>query len=229
MNKDFSKVPSRHSTPEVLYEDNHVIAVFKPAGMLVQGDRSGERTLMDWTKDYLIEKYRKPGRAFLGLVHRLDKVVAGIVVFGKTSKGASRISEQIRGHQVEKLYRALVQNTVLEPVHLVHYLEALPDGTMGVFPDPSPRRKRAELELKPLAQLCDRTVLQVRLITGRKHQIRAQLKGIGHPIVGDWKYGASVAYREGAIALVATSFRFQHPVDCTKSVLIELRDEYVGF
>lgn len=208
---------------EVLYEDNHVIAVSKPAGLLIQGDKSGDVCLLDLVRDYLRVKYSKPGQVFVGLVHRLDKPVAGVVLFAKTSKGASRLSAQIRDHSFRKTYRAVVQGSPPETAILVHYLsDDGPGERVRVFNSPGPGLKRAELSYRVLRRLEKGTVIEIDLKTGRKHQIRAQLAHIGHPILGDSRYGASEPYEAGAIALVAHSVEFFHPVRPTERVRVDL-------
>lgn len=192
--------------PEILYEDNHLIAVHKPAGVLVQGDASGEQCLMDEVKDYLKKKYKKKGNVFLGLLHRLDRPVEGVVLFAKTSKGASRLSEQIRNRTVEKIYRALVCGMPEKKSgHLVNKLEK----------DIARRRvreskagDRAELFYNVEETGRKYSLVKVHLVTGKFHQIRAQFSLIGHPIAGDVKYGAPEAFPWG-IALAATSFSFE--------------------
>jgi 23S rRNA pseudouridine1911/1915/1917 synthase len=192
--------------PVVLYEDNHLVAVFKPAGALVQGDASGAPTLMDAVKAWLARKYGKPGNVFLGLLHRLDRPVAGVILFAKTSKGASRLSQQIRDRAVEKTYHALVEGRLEGEGALVHWL-AEDDGYVTVHDAPGPGRKEARLRWRALGHRDGRTLVEVDLETGRKHQIRAQLAHAGHPILGDRRYGARGDF-PGGIALVAVRLRF---------------------
>jgi 23S rRNA pseudouridine1911/1915/1917 synthase len=199
--------------PKILYEDNHLIALFKPHRMLVQGDETGDACLMDWTKAWLKDKYQKPGNVFLGLIHRIDRPVAGVVLFGKTSKGASRLSEQIRKHEVKKLYRALVEKEVAPSGHLIHELEG----------------KKAELKYRRVNSKTDISEVEVELITGRKHQIRSQFSLIGHPVLGDTKYGSKVPFMKGSIALMAESFSFTHPTDPEKQITVKVPDELRSF
>ncbi len=191
---------------KVLYEDNHLIAVHKPAGMLVQGDASGDWCLMDEVKDYLKKKYEKKGRVFLGLLHRLDRPVEGVVLFAKTSKGASRLSEQIRNRETEKIYHALVCGMPEKKSgRLVHKLEKDTD-----------RRRARESKTGDYAELFydvekmgrKYSLVRIRLVTGKFHQIRTQFSSIGHPVAGDVKYGAPEAFSWG-IALAATSLSFE--------------------
>ena len=198
---------------EILYEDNHLIAVFKPAGVLVQGNRPvGERnepTLMDEVKEYLKEKYKKPGNVFLGLVHRLDRPGSGIILFAKTSKGAARISEQIREREMRKIYHAVVDGQMKSP-----------SGTLRNFLKKDEEKRIAKIVKEregDLAELDYETVktngkislLKIELKTGRFHQIRVQLSAIGHPIVGDKKYGSKEQLSNGSIALCATELTFE--------------------
>ncbi len=195
----------------VLHEDNHVIAVFKPAGLLTQGDSTGDPCLLDLTRAYIKEKYAKPGNVFLGLVHRLDRPAAGIVVFGRTSKAASRLSEQFRTRTVEKIYRAWVEG---EPDYphgtLTHHLVE-GEKKVEVHLAPKPGTKVATLEYLVLATMGGITLLEVRLHTGRKHQIRAQLAAIGTPILGDIRYGGKKKDGKPGIGLLAYSLSFDHP------------------
>lgn len=195
---------------QVLYEDNHLIAVFKPAGLLVQGDRTGDVCLMDKVKDYLKEKYNKPGNVFLGLLHRLDRPVSGIVLFAKTSKGASRLCKQIRERTIKKEYQVLVEGNVehkkqILKNYLVHNEK---NNTTKISNSDVSNSKYAELEYEILEKRKAETILKIILKTGRQHQIRVQLSHIGHPIVGDLKYGAKKARVDRSIALCASSLTF---------------------
>lgn len=192
----------------VLYEDNHVIAVYKPAGVLTQGDKSGDLCLMDGVKAYLKKKYKKPGNVFLGLVHRLDRPVSGIVLFAKTSKGASRLSEQFRSHTIEKTYHALVAGKPNARV-LVNYLAK--DKTQRKMHVQEERGQRAELEYTVVASYGPYSLVKILLKTGRFHQIRAQFSFAGFPVLGDTKYGAPFALPDKSIALCATSIVFTLP------------------
>ncbi len=199
---------------KVLYEDNHVIAVYKDSGVPVQEDRTGDVSLMDLVKAYLKEKYQKPGSVFLGLVHRLDRPVSGIVIFGKTSKGAARLSEQFRTHAVRKVYRALVEG-VLEKKEgtLINYLRKDTEKNfVTVYDAPYGDAKRAELSYRVLEEKGGTTKVEIELKTGRSHQIRSQFAHIGHPLVGDSKYGATQKYTQGALALAAVELQFDQPV-----------------
>jgi len=196
---------------KVLYEDNHLIAVFKPAGVLVQGDNTGDICLMDDVKKYLKEKYKKTGNVFLGLLHRLDRPVSGIVLFAKTSKGASRLSEQIRNHEFKKEYHALVEGKLKSARGgLKNYL--LHDEKTNkaqIFDAPKGDAQLAELSYEVEETQGKNSLLKIDLKTGRHHQIRAQFAHLGHPLIGDKKYGAGMLYRAGEIALCATKITFK--------------------
>lgn len=208
----------------VLYEDNHVIAVYKPAGVLTQGDKSGDPSLMDGVKQYLKEKYKKPGNVFLGLVHRLDRPVSGVILFAKTSKGASRLSEQLRNHTIEKTYHALVLGKPNART-LINYLakdrgKKKADVTTG-------QGQRAELEYEVVAQYGPYSLVKILLKTGRFHQIRAQFSFAGFPVLGDTKYGAPFALSDKSIALCATSVAFTLPTkDERKTISMPIPKEW---
>jgi 23S rRNA pseudouridine1911/1915/1917 synthase len=205
---------------DILYLDNHLIAVCKPSGMLTQSDDSGEASLMDKVKDWIKTEYKKPGKVFLGLVHRLDRPVSGVVMFGRTSKGASRISEQFRQKTTKKIYRALVEG-IPEPqqASLKHYLRKEKSLKATVFPRATTDAKEALLDYKVIETFASTSLIEILLHTGRFHQIRAQLSFIGHPIVGDKKYGARSALPEGRIALHAQSMIFNHPTSKEEIVI----------
>ena len=203
-----------HRSPlTVLYEDNHCLAVLKPAGLLTAGDKTGDVSLLELARQYIKEKYRKRGNVFLGVVHRLDRPVSGVVLFARTSKAAARLSEQFRAGAVTKVYHAWVEGTpkqadgemsdllVKDPQRNV--VRTVPKGTRG--------SQRAVLEYRVLKRLATRTLLEIRPRTGRGHQIRVQLASRGLPIVGDSKYGAHQRFA-GCIALHAAALTFDHPV-----------------
>jgi 23S rRNA pseudouridine1911/1915/1917 synthase len=208
---------------KVLYEDNHLLAVHKPAGILVQGNISGEITLLDAAKEYIRKKYSKPGRVFLGLVHRLDRPVSGVVLFARTSKAASRISEQFRSRAVTKVYWALVHGK-MNPGEglLVSYLKK--EGKSVLLADEeTPEAREAVLSYKTLAVKGDQSRLEIILKTGRKHQIRVQLAAVGCPVVGDVRYGAPYATQDKTIRLLARSLTFKHPTR-SETIHIEAPD-----
>jgi 23S rRNA pseudouridine1911/1915/1917 synthase len=198
-------------SPKILYEDNHLIAVYKPSGTLVQGDKSGDSSLMDEVKAHIKRVYNKPGNVFLGLIHRLDRNVDGIVLFAKTSKGASRLSEQWREHTVSKIYHAWVHGVVNEKQKtLINFLKHDENHNFAeVFDVEKAGTDRAELSFELIKIDGDFSLLKIILKTGRQHQIRAQLSHIGHPIVGDSKYGSSTRLPDQKIALTETSLTFK--------------------
>ena len=198
-------------TLQVLYEDNHLIAVYKPAGVLVQADDTKAPTLLDEVKYYLKQKYHKTGKVFLGLIHRLDRNVQGIILFGKTSKGAARLSEQFREHSIEKMYHAVVEGKPLKQKDtLVHYLEKdEKTNRTTVYGLQTTATRRAELSYEVVKSNGKYSLLKIKLGTGRSHQIRVQLSAIGHPIVGDVKYGSKETLPDHELALAATSLSFE--------------------
>lgn len=192
---------------KVIYEDNHVIVVNKPAGLLTQGDKTGDENLLDQVKNYLKETYQKPGNVFLGLVHRLDRPASGLVIFAKTSKGASRLSEQFRNQSVKKIYQVIVSNAPKkEKGTLRNFLikdEKLKKGREGAD------GKEAILHYKVLATHKKYAVLEVQIESGQFHQIRTQLSLAGMPILGDVKYKGEAWNNPKAIALCATKLTFK--------------------
>jgi 23S rRNA pseudouridine1911/1915/1917 synthase len=195
----------------ILYEDNHLIAVYKPSGVLVQGDISGDLSLLEVTKQYIKKTYQKPGNVFLGLIHRLDRPVSGVVLFAKTSKGAARISAQMRARSITKIYWALVYGK-MDPAEgaLIHYVKRDAKGPYCLKKKKQGAQK-AVLTYRTLSGKRGKSLLEVNLLTGRKHQIRIQLSGAGCPIVGDVKYGAPLPLTDRSIRLIAKSLTFRHP------------------
>lgn len=197
---------------DVLYEDNHCIAVNKPARLLTAGDRTGDESLLDQVRQYLKDKYRKPGNVFVGLVHRLDRPVSGVVLFARTSKAAARLSEQFREGTVEKTYQAIVEGSVTEPAaefidwlvkdEKTNSVRSVPVGTASA--------RLSRLRFRRLQCAAGLTLLEITPETGRSHQIRVQLAARGHPIYGDQKYGSEHRFG-GTIALHAANLTFQHP------------------
>ena len=216
---------------KILYEDNHLIAVYKPAGVLVQADKTGDATLLDEVKYYLKTKHNKLGNVFLGLIHRLDRPVSGVILFAKTSKGASRLSEQFRAHTVDKIYHALVVGSFKDQHgSLIHFLSKDKDvNKVTVYDKEQPDTQRAELEYTVVKSGKQYTLLQIKLGTGRAHQIRSQLAFIGHPIVGDVKYGAPAPLPDKSLALCATSLTFQTATgDEMKTAEVAVPEEWVA-
>lgn len=207
--------------PEVLYEDNHLIAVNKPAGLAVQGDVTGDVHLLDIVSDYLAAKYNKPGKAFVGLIHRLDRPVSGVVLLARTSKALARMNEQFRAKTTQKTYRALV--STLPPQNtetLTHYLGKDSKTHRALtYLKPKAGAKEAILHYELLKHAPNGYLLNVHLETGRFHQIRAQLAKTGMPILGDVKYGAGTPLPDRSIALHAFSLEFNHPVTSEKILI----------
>ena len=206
---------------QILYEDNHIIAVYKPSCVLAQGDDTGEESVFDFVKKYIKEKYKKPGNVFLGLVHRLDRPVSGIMVFAKTSKGASRLSEQFRNHEVEKTYHAVVLGKMeRKKGNIISHLKKNEDKNK-VFVHRSADRdtKESELSYEVVESNDEFSLLKIKPLTGRSHQIRAQLSSVGHPIVGDIKYGTKESLPDNSIMLRATGLVFRK---ATEDKLIKL-------
>lgn len=199
---------------QVIYEDNHLIIVNKAVGEIVQGDKTGDKPLSEYVKDYIREKYTKPGNVFCGVVHRLDRPVSGIVVFARTSKALDRMNRMFRDGEVHKTYWALVQGKPLQKeALLVDWLVS--DGRMNktfVTDQGAKDAKLSRLKYKTIAEGDRYTLLEVTLLTGRKHQIRAQLANIGCPIKGDLKYGSKRSNPDGGISLQSHSIEFIHPV-----------------
>ena len=219
-------------TPEIIFEDNHVIVAVKPAGVLSQSDGSGAPDMLTLLKAYIKVKYSKPGDVYLGLLHRLDRPVSGLMVFAKTSKCASRISAQIRDHKMNKHYRLVVEGSFKEPSgRLKHYALKDPKTNNTTIFDEG----RAPRDAKPVELLYnvidtknykgrEVSLLEVDLLTGRSHQIRTQLRHIGHPLLGDARYGTGLY--KGDIALESCLLGFAHPIsgEYTEFTL-PLRDE----
>lgn len=196
----------------ILFEDNHLLVVSKPAGLLSQEDYTGEPDVLTLCKKYIKKRYDKPGNVFLGLVHRLDRPVGGVMVLAKTSKAASRISEQIRKRSVKKRYLAVVNGQPPANGFLEHHIiKDEKTNTVKTVKKPVKNSKPAQLSFLKLEQNEDLALLEMNLITGRSHQIRIQLAEAGTPIVGDQKYGKD---RSGSdIALFAYSFEVEHPTN----------------
>ena len=198
----------------VLYEDNHIIVVNKESGEIVQGDKTGDTPLSDCVKDYLKRKYQKPGNVFLGVVHRLDRPVSGLVVFAKTSKALSRLNEMFRKGEVHKTYWAIVKNAPKEPSgRLTHWIcRNEKQNKSYAYNSEVSGSKKAVLDYRLLASGDNYHILEIRLLTGRHHQIRCQLSAMGSPIRGDLKYGAQRSNPDGSISLLSRHVEFVHPV-----------------
>ena len=195
----------------VFYEDNHLLVLYKPAGLLMQGDHTGDISLLDLAKDWIRKRYQKPGNVFLALVHRLDRPVAGVVLFCRTTKSAGRLSEQFRTHDLEKRYLAIVEGKIdHESGELVHHLERH-NASSRVVPGPTEKSREARLAYKVLETDMSRSLVEIDLITGRHHQIRVQFSHMGFPVLGDMRYGASGPLPDKQIALFANRLTIRHP------------------
>lgn len=206
-----------HSTKdnlEVLFEDNHLLIVNKKSGDIVQGDKTGDKPLSDVVKEYIKEKYNKPGEVFLGVVHRLDRPTSGVIIFARTSKALERLNKMLRERTISKTYWAVVKNTPLkEKDSLIHFLKKNPKNNKStVFTKETDASKKAILHYSVIKKLDNYSLLEIDLETGRHHQIRAQLAYIGSPIKGDLKYGALRSNKDGSIHLHARKISFTHPV-----------------
>ena len=198
----------------VVYEDTHIIIVNKTASEIVQGDKTGDTPLSETVKQYLKEKYNKPGNVFIGVTHRLDRPVSGLVVFARTSKALARLNDMFRKGEVKKTYWALVKNTPKEPEgELTHYLVRNEKQNKSyAYDTEKPGSKMAVLHYKTIAHSDNYCLLEVDLKTGRHHQIRCQLAKMGCPIKGDLKYGYPRSNPDGSICLHARRVHFIHPV-----------------
>ncbi len=214
MRKPEEKIRPDLNTLQIIFEDNHLIIVNKLPGQIVQGDKTGDSTLMDLVKDYIKKKYDKPGAVYLGLVHRLDRPTSGIVVFAKTSKAASRLSEMFRNHEVKKTYWAVTNTRPPDGMgRLTHYLRKNEEKNKSVAKKKETRGyKEAILDYELRLDSDNYCLVEVKLLTGRHHQIRCQLSAIGCPIKGDIKYGAKRTNKDGSISLHSRSISFIHPV-----------------
>lgn len=199
---------------EIVYEDNHLIIVYKHSGEIVQGDKTGDVPLSEDVKCYLKEKYQKPGNVFLGVVHRLDRPVAGLVVFAKTSKALTRLNKMFRDGEVHKTYWAITKNLPPQPEDtLTDWLVRNEKQNKSYAYDHEvPHSKKAILKYRLIGQSDHYCLLEVNLMTGRHHQIRCQLAHMGCPIKGDLKYGAQRSNPDGSICLLAHHVEFVHPV-----------------
>lgn len=210
----------------VLYEDNHLIIVNKPAGLLVQGDITGDETLADEVKAYIKKKYKKPGDVFLGIIHRLDRPVSGVIIFARTSKGLERMNALFRDREIQKTYWALTKNkpSVLEDT-LVHYLKKTVTRekvkVSASFKE-SKGSQKAILDYKLIGRVGEFYLLEVKPETGRPHQIRVQLAKMGCPIHGDLKYGGEKSEDRSAIYLHSRGVEFLHPIK-KENVRVDVR------
>ncbi|OYQ36137.1 RNA pseudouridine synthase [Flavobacterium cyanobacteriorum] len=208
------KVVSTKDNLQVLHEDNHIIVVNKRVGDIVQGDKTGDKPLSEVVKEYLKEKYNKPGEVFLGVVHRLDRPTTGIVVFARTSKALTRLNDLFKNRETQKTYWAIVKNhPPRQEATLIHFLKRNEkNNTTKAYAKEVPGSKKASLDYKIIKKLDSYYTLEINLHTGRHHQIRAQLAAAGCPIKGDLKYGFGRSNPNGGIHLHARRLDFIHPV-----------------
>ncbi|QII70715.1 RluA family pseudouridine synthase [Apibacter sp. B3706] len=208
---------------QILFEDNHIIIINKKAGQLVQGDKTGDISLLDEVKSYIKLKYSKPGNVFAGLVHRIDRPTSGIVIFAKTSKALTRLTEMIKKREIKKTYWAVVKkNEIPKTQRLVHYLKKNEKNNKAIIFNTSSAQsgsKEAILTYKIIKKSDHYLLLEIDLETGRHHQIRAQLSAIKCPIKGDLKYGADRSNSDGSIHLLARKIEFIHPIKKENIVL----------
>ena len=198
---------------QILYEDNHIIAINKRAGDIVQGDKTGDAPLSEIIKTYIKNVYNKPGNVYLGVVHRLDRPTSGVVLFAKTSKALSRLNKMLAERSIHKTYWAVVNQIETNSERLVHYLKKNPKNNKSTaFVKPTTDAKKAILSYKVIKQLERYSLLEIQLETGRHHQIRVQLASQGFPIKGDLKYGFNRSNKDGSIHLHARHIAFTHPV-----------------
>ena len=199
---------------DVLYCDNHIIIVNKKPGEIVQGDKTGDEPLSEVVKRWIKAKYNKPGNVFLGVVHRIDRPVGGIVVFARTSKALTRLNEMFRNGQVHKKYWALTRNMPVKYAdELCHYISTVEQNNKSYASlTPKANAKEARLRYRVIGHSDRYNLLEITLLTGRKHQIRVQLSSIGCPIKGDLKYGDKRSNPDGSISLQAHEIEFEHPV-----------------
>jgi 23S rRNA pseudouridine1911/1915/1917 synthase len=208
------KILSTKDNLQVLHEDNHIIVVNKRVGDIVQGDKTGDKPLSDVVKEFIKDKYNKPGEVFLGVIHRLDRPTTGIVVFAKTSKALTRLNESFKNRETKKTYWTIVKNQPPKDKDiLVHFLKRNPkNNTSKAHTKEVPESKKASLDYSVFKKLDNYYALEINLHTGRHHQIRAQLNAIGCPIKGDLKYGFDRSNKDGGIHLHARTLEFTHPV-----------------
>lgn len=199
---------------QIVFEDNHLLVINKKAGQLVQGDKTGDLSLLDLIKNFIKVRDQKPGNVFLGLVHRIDRPTSGLVIYAKTSKALSRLTQMVKNREIKKTYWAVVPKTEIpKSQRLINYLQKNEKNNKAtVFPKATEGAKEAILNYEIIKVLDNFQLLEVDLETGRHHQIRAQLSRIGVPIKGDLKYGSARSNPDGGIHLHARQLEFIHPV-----------------
>ncbi|WP_090000622.1 RluA family pseudouridine synthase [Chryseobacterium taichungense] len=199
---------------QIVYEDNHLLVINKKVGQLVQGDKTGDESLLDAIKNFIKKRDNKPGNVFLGLVHRIDRPTSGLVIYAKTSKALTRLTQMVKNREIKKTYWAVVVKEMIpETQRLIHYLKKNEKNNKAiVFPKATEGAKEAILTYHVIKTLDNYLLLEIDLETGRHHQIRAQLSKIGVPIKGDLKYGSPRSNPDGGINLHARKLEFIHPV-----------------
>lgn len=199
---------------QIVYEDNHLLVINKKVGQLVQGDKTGDDSLLELIKNFIKKRDDKPGNVFLGLVHRIDRPTSGLVIYAKTSKALSRLTQMVKNREIKKTYWAVVTKEMIpQTQRLVHFLKKNEKNNKAiVFPKATDGAKEAILTYNVIKALDNYLLLEIDLETGRHHQIRAQLSKIGAPIKGDLKYGAARSNPDGGINLHARKLEFIHPV-----------------
>lgn len=209
-----NKIHSNKNNLQILYEDNHIIIVNKRAGDIVQGDKTGDKPLSEVVKEFIAEKYNKPGNVYLGVVHRLDRPTSGVVLFAKTSKALPRLNKLFAEKKANKTYWALVKNQPPKQKDtLINWLRKNPKNNKSTaYIKEVDNSKKAILHYEIIKQLDNYFLLEINLETGRHHQIRVQLSTIGSPIKGDLKYGFDRSNKDGSISLHARQLEFIHPV-----------------
>lgn len=218
---NFGSMDTTLTTPNIpiIYEDNHLLVIDKPAGVLSQEDHTGDPDVLNLCKAYIKKKYNKPGNVYLGLVHRLDRPVSGVMVLAKTSKAASRLSYQIRKRTINKTYWALVEGQTPVFGEMVHFIEKdNRSNTVKAYKSPKGKAKESRLKFITVKTNDNFSVIEVDLITGRPHQIRVQFAKEGYPLWGDHKYGDLQTARGKDIALRAVKLELEHPT--TKELMI---------
>lgn len=212
----------------ILYEDNQIVVVIKPQNVPTQADESNDKDMLSMVKTYIKEKYNKPGEAFIGLVHRLDRPTGGIMVFARNSKAANRLTEQFKTHSVEKVYYAITNGVVkVRTQRLVNYLKKdTKENIVKIVPMSETGAKKAELVYNYLEDNGKQSLLEVKILTGRSHQIRLQLANIGHSLVGDVKYGKEKGMTS-KLGLWAGKLAFDHPTTKERMVFMACPDENV--
>ena len=215
MNQNFSD-------SQIIFEDNHLLVINKKAGQLVQGDKTGDLSLLELIKDFIKKRDEKPGNVFLGLVHRIDRPTSGLVIYAKTSKALTRLTQMVKNREIKKRYWAIVGKEMIpKSQRLVHYLQKNEKTNKAtVFIKPTDKAKESILNYQIIKTLDNYQLLEIDLETGRHHQIRAQLSKIGVPIKGDLKYGAARSNPDGGISLHARKLEFEHPVTKEKLEII---------